>query len=116
MTRYHLGDIVTTGDSPRTWTVTRIDGSMANLRDGRGVLCTVPVASLQLVRSAERWPLRIATGAMFAFAAICVSCVWRVASGRAPLDSVSGAILLSITSISVIAWMVVLLRGIWRQL
>lgn len=115
MTRYHRGDIVTTGDSPRTWTVTRVDGSMANLRDGQ-VHCVVPVGSLQLVRSAERWPLRIATGAVIAFAAICISCVWRVASGRAELDSATSAILLSIASISVIAWMIVLLRGSWRWL
>jgi hypothetical protein len=116
MTRYHRGDMVTTGDSSRAWTVRSIDGSMANLRDDRGVLCTVPVTSLWLVRSAARWPIRVAAGAVIALAVICISCVWRVASGSVPLDSVTNAILLSVASISVIAWMVVLLRGVWGRL
>lgn len=113
--RFHRDDVVTTGHSRRTWTVRRVDGEMATLRDDRGVLCSAPVASLWLVRSPARWPIRIATGAVFAFAAICVSCIWRVVVRRIELDYVTSAILLSIASVSVLAWMILLLRGVWNS-
>lgn len=114
--RYYRGDIVTAGDPYRTWTVRGRDGTFVRLRDDRGALCSVPASTLHLVQSAPPGPIWVAIGAVFAFAAICAACVWRVASGQVALDRVTCTVLLSIASVSVIAWMIALLRGAWRRL
>jgi hypothetical protein len=117
MTRQFLrGDVVALDDSPRTWTFLSLDGDMASLRDASGAICSVPVASLWLVRAAcSPCALWLGIAVVLVFAAICAACVWRVATGRAVLGPVTGAVLLSIASVAVIAWMVVLLRGAWRR-
>jgi len=117
MTHFTRGDIVTMGDSSRTWTVRHLAGDMASLRDASGAVCSVPVASLHLVRPAcSSCAIWLGTAVVLVFAAICAACVWRVATGWVVIDRLKGAVLLSIASVSVIAWMVALLRAAWRRM
>lgn len=108
----HRGDRVTTGHVNRVWTVEHVGGELATLRDDQGVECVVPVATLWLVR---RGPLCLAAAIVLVFAGICAACIYRVASGDVAIDRATGAVMVSIASVSVIAWMVVLLRGAWRR-
>ena len=113
---FRRGDVVTTGDSSRTWTVRRIDGDMANLRDSSGVHCSVPVASLWLVRSAPPWHLCLATVVVIAFALFCGHCVWRIVDQRIALDCTTSAVLLAVAGASAVALMAMVLRIAWRRL
>lgn len=117
MTRYLRDDVVTIGDSPRTWTFLSSIGDTATLRDEQGRHAEVPVASLRLVRTAcSPCAIWLGTAVVVVFAAICAACVWRVATGRVAVSSMTSAALLSVASVSVIAWMVALLRRAWRRL
>ncbi len=119
MTRvFTRGDRVTTGGSDRVWTFQHTDGEFASLRDDKGVLCSVPVASLWPVQAAATpsgWPFRIGVSVVIVFAAISAACVYRIVQGRVVLNYVTSAVLLAVASAAVIAWMVALLRGVWRR-